>query len=111
MNANMAFNLGLMREADPAATIVGVDLWPPVAAHQWPALVEEFADLVSSLTRIAHDETNLARVLHPATAKEPAWTVGYKLAASVAKHNAYHLGQIVVLRRLLGAWREGPARI
>jgi uncharacterized damage-inducible protein DinB len=24
----------------------------------------------------------------------------------VADHNAYHLGQILVLRRLLGAWRD-----
>jgi hypothetical protein len=24
----------------------------------------------------------------------------------VADHNAYHLGQLVMLRRLLGAWRE-----
>ena len=27
-------------------------------------------------------------------------------ALLVADHNAYHLGQLVVLRRLLGAWRE-----
>jgi hypothetical protein len=27
-------------------------------------------------------------------------------ALLVADHNAYHLGQVVVLRRLLGAWRE-----
>ena len=25
-------------------------------------------------------------------------------ALSVADHNAYHLGQLVLLRRLLGAW-------
>jgi uncharacterized damage-inducible protein DinB len=24
----------------------------------------------------------------------------------VADHNAYHIGQLVVLRRLLGAWKE-----
>ena len=28
-------------------------------------------------------------------------------ALLVADHNAYHLGQLVVVRRLLGAWREG----
>ncbi len=27
-------------------------------------------------------------------------------ALLVADHNAYHLGQLVVVRRLLGAWRE-----
>ncbi len=29
-----------------------------------------------------------------------------KLACSVAKHNACHFGQTVVLRRLFGAWDE-----
>jgi uncharacterized damage-inducible protein DinB len=28
-------------------------------------------------------------------------------ALLVADHNAYHLGQLVVVRRLLGAWHEG----
>jgi hypothetical protein len=27
-------------------------------------------------------------------------------ALLVADHNAYHLGQLVVIRRLLGAWKE-----
>jgi len=27
-------------------------------------------------------------------------------ALLVADHNAYHLGQLVVIRRLLGAWAE-----
>jgi hypothetical protein len=25
----------------------------------------------------------------------------------VADHNAYHIGQLVMLRRALGAWRDG----
>jgi len=24
----------------------------------------------------------------------------------VADHNAYHLGQLIILRRLVGAWRD-----
>ena len=28
-------------------------------------------------------------------------------ALLVADHNAYHIGQLVLLRRLLGAWAEG----
>ena len=27
-------------------------------------------------------------------------------ALLVADHNAYHLGQIVIVRRLLGAWKD-----
>jgi hypothetical protein len=28
-------------------------------------------------------------------------------ALLVADHNAYHLGQLIVVRRLLGAWKDG----
>ncbi len=28
-------------------------------------------------------------------------------ALVLAAHNAYHVGQLVLLRRLLGAWKEG----
>jgi hypothetical protein len=30
-------------------------------------------------------------------------------ALLIADHNAYHIGQLVILRRLLGAWKEGKA--
>lgn len=60
-----------------------------------------------ALMRIAREAKDLDRVVYPAKGSESSWTVGYKLACSVAKHNAYHLGQIVVLRRLIGAWEGG----
>jgi len=28
----------------------------------------------------------------------------------VANHNSYHLGQLVLIRRMLGAWRKGTDR-
>ena len=59
---------------------------------------------MSQLEQVARDEDELGRVLYPEAGDEPAWTVGYKLALSVAKHNAYHLGQIALLRRLVEAW-------
>lgn len=103
MHANMQFNLGLIGSRDPKnAGEQGVS-WPEVTAQEWPGLVEAFLSDLSTLQQMAR-ETDLLRVLFPANKGQPAWTVGYKLAASVAKHNAYHLGQIVVLRRLIGAW-------
>ena len=106
MNANVQSNLSLIRAADPAKHAESVELWPTVSAEGWPRLVEEFLSGLRTLEQIAREGTGLDRVLYPATEREPAWTVGYKLACSVAKHNAYHFGQIVVLRRLLGAWDE-----
>lgn len=105
MNANVQFNLGLIRSAEPASYQNPVENWPRVEAGDWDKLVEQFITGLEELKRIALNSPSLDRILYPATA-EPAWTVGYKLAASVAKHNAYHLGQIAVLRRILGAWKE-----
>ncbi|MGH2374733.1 MAG: DUF664 domain-containing protein [bacterium] len=106
MDANMRFNLGLIRASAPAAYDERFESWPEVSAEGWPALLEEFFTHLRALTQVAREAQDLDRVLYPATDKDPSWTVGYKLACSVAKHNAYHLGQIVVLRRLIGAWEE-----
>ncbi|HET8999539.1 MAG TPA: hypothetical protein VFP86_07840 [bacterium] len=111
MLANMRFNLELIYAQDPACVEKPGELWPEVAADEWPVLSDEFIATLEALKHIAKTD-DLDRIVHPTTANEPAWTVGYKLACSVAKHNAYHLGQIVALRRLIGAWRDpaGPAR-
>jgi hypothetical protein len=104
MHSNVKFNLGLIRAADPSRYSERFENWPEVTARGWPELAETFLADLRELTKIAM-EADLDRILFPATDGSPAWTVGYKLAASVAKHNAYHFGQIVVMRRLLGAWR------
>lgn len=105
MLANMRFNLGLAQAQDPVRVGHPGELWPAVGADEWSAVLDEFLATLEALEQIAQTG-DLERVLYPMTADEPAWTVGYKLACSVAKHNAYHLGQIVVLRRLIGAWNE-----
>lgn len=106
MDSNMKFNLGLIMSQDPSASDERFEEWPQVSVDGWPALRDEFFTHLQALTQVARDAQDLGRVLYSATDKEPSWTVGYKLACSVAKHNAYHLGQIVVLRRLIGAWQE-----
>lgn len=104
MTSNVRFNLELIRSADPAAFKNPYDTWPTVSAEAWPELVETFFASMSELEQVARDKDKLGRVLYPEAGDEPGWTVGYKLALSVAKHNAYHLGQIALLRRLVGAW-------
>ncbi len=109
MTSNMKFNLGLIRAPDPARYDEAVENWPSVSVGEWPRVVEEFFAALAALERVAREGHGLERVLYPATAEAPAWTVGYKLASSVAKHNTYHLGQIVVVRRLIGAWAAASA--
>ena len=105
MLANMKFNLELIEADEPARYRNPYEAWPPVQAEQWPALATEFLATLERLKQLAREHA-LERVVYPANSDEPAWTVGYKLACSVAKHNAYHLGQIVVLRRSIGAWGD-----
>ena len=93
MNANVRFNLDLIRSPDPATFKNPYENWPNVSSETWPELVAEFLAGMAELGRVAREEA-LNRVLYPNTGTEPAWTVGYKLAVSVAKHNAYHFGQI-----------------
>lgn len=106
MTSNMKFNLGLIRAPDPLSYADRFEDWPEVTAAQWPGLVVEFLATLAALVRVARAEKDLGRIVYGATPTAPAWTVGYKLACSVAKHNAYHLGQIVVLRRLIGTWSD-----
>ena len=80
------------------------DYWPstetPPSATAWDESVKYFRkDLKSLENLIANPETDLF-------AKIP-WGDGqtiFREALLVADHNAYHLGQLVDVTRLLGAW-------
>ena len=80
--------------------------WPkeatPPSEDAWDKSVRDFqADLESMQKLVADSKSNLY---------EPfSWGDGQTLlreALLVADHNAYHLGQLVTLRRLLGAWKD-----
>ena len=77
--------------------------WPPDAApprrHAWKKSIEAFrADLAAMEARV--ESADLFRAI--------PWGDGQTVlreALLVADHNAYHLGQLVMVRRLLGAWK------
>ena len=80
--------------------------WPrteaPPSASAWNASIKKFRrDLKSIQDLVAHPKTDLyARI---------PWGDGQTVlreALLVADHNAYHLAQLVDVRRLLGAWPE-----
>ena len=72
--------------------------WPEVSPDDWPGLVADYltgisdfqALLIGDADRLSQaysdDQTNAGRLLN------------------IALHNAYHLGQIALLRRQLGLW-------
>ena len=78
--------------------------WPagdaPPDAAAWDASVAVFlADLKAMMDVVADPATDLfARIPHG-----QGQTI-LREAMLVADHNAYHLGQLVTVRRLLGAW-------
>jgi uncharacterized damage-inducible protein DinB len=75
-------------------------------AEPWSSLRERFLKGMIQAGAHAGDLPNLDREIRcPATPYFPAriMTVRDQLI-SLAGHNAYHLGRIVLLRQLLGAW-------
>jgi hypothetical protein len=80
------------------------DYWPkegaPADALAWEKSLQSFrADLKAMQELVANPTTDLfARIPHG-----EGQTI-LREALVVADHNSYHLGQIVLLRRLLGVW-------
>ena len=79
--------------------------WPegdsPPDSRSWEKSVQEFrADLQAMIDLVSDPETDLFdRIPHG-----DGQTI-LREALLVADHNAYHLGQMVFLRRCLGAWK------
>jgi hypothetical protein len=81
--------------------------WPaadtPPSARAWEKSVTAFRrDLTAMKKLVKNSKTDLFARISGGTGQ----TI-LREAMLVADHNAYHLGQLVMLRRLLGAWPEG----
>ncbi len=80
--------------------------WPdgdaPTDSQSWDKSVEAFrADLQAMIDLVADPDTDLfAQIPHG-----DGQTI-LREALLIADHNAYHLGQLVFLRRCLGAWEH-----
>lgn len=70
--------------------------WPKTDGSDWEALRQSFLEGLTELKRVAREE-DLARVVRGRD------TLGYELSLH-ANHNAVHLGQVILLRQMLGAW-------
>lgn len=80
--------------------------WPdsdcPPSPEAWErSLVSFQADLKAMTDLVANPKTDLFMPLSHGQGQ----TV-IREALLVADHNAYHLGQLVIVRRLLGTWRD-----
>lgn len=97
------FTRGVAGEAI-GPVVSAADGWPDAPARRWPEVCDDF---LSGLDRLAA----VVRELEPDAAVAPAFPVemlhGYTARdvwEHVAQHNAHHLGQVVILRQMLGLW-------
>jgi uncharacterized damage-inducible protein DinB len=81
------------------------EYWPgsqaPPDEHAWNKSVKGFEDDLKAMCALVTDEGTDLFVKIP---HGDGQTI-LREAMLVADHNAYHLGQMVLLRRLLGAWK------
>ena len=79
--------------------------WPPTPApptpEAWDASLRAFLEDLEALRRLVNDPS-VDLFAHPPPA--PAAPTLVREVLVVAAHNAYHLGQVVALRRAQGAW-------
>jgi len=84
--------------------------WPasaaPVGKSAWQATVRSFGDLLRKLESLADVEPEILnrQVRGNDAAQEAAVSSVYSVLWQTAAHNSYHVGQIALLRRCLGAW-------
>lgn len=84
---------------EPTPVAHASDGWPSVTAEEWPDLVRRYLAGLERYRALARDADALARPL----AKGRDRSVGAGVA-SYFVHEAHHLGQVILLRRMLGAW-------
>jgi uncharacterized damage-inducible protein DinB len=72
--------------------------WPTVTLEDWPRLKDEFLASLEQSREVARIPENLDRMI-----LNGSFSVGLRMVWFTG-HNAYHLGQVVFMRRVLGAW-------
>lgn len=97
-----AYLLGVFRGEDPAPVVRAADSWPQRsppdwAEADWEALKADLFRDQDALAAYAQDEAFMQQV----TGDERDRLVPL---TSFAGHGLYHLGQVVTVRQLLGAW-------
>lgn len=73
--------------------------WPTVTQGEWQGLVAQYLAGRERYKELAADETNLERRLRE---EHPTTVGGAVLDFHV--HEAHHLGQVILLRRMILAW-------
>ena len=90
----------------PVHASAGFPSGPDVAREDWDTLRQRFFRGNQQAAGIARDDDMLEQEIHcPSQPGQPVRTMSVReQLESLAAHNAYHFGRIVLLRQLAGAW-------
>ena len=85
--------------------VTAADAWPAVPATDWPHVLGRFEGGLARAAAFGEDLDRLANPIAPAIEFPPLAHFTIRDALThVAQHNSHHLGQIIVLRQLMGLW-------
>lgn len=110
INYWMDYELKRIRREQPAYPAHAAESWPtevaPASESEWNRTVTRFKELLAQLAALAESTPEVLARDVPATHPDHAKHSSSLLAVlwQTLVHNSYHVGQIAMLRRALGAW-------
>ena len=112
LNFWMEYELHRIKQADPPYPAHAGESWPshssPVSGGDWKQAEARFVALIGKLAALALSDPEFLNREVKATHAVHSQQSSSVLAVlwQTAVHNSYHVGQIVLLRRLLNSWPE-----
>lgn len=110
MNYWMDYELGRLAGERPAYPEHAAEGWPrgaePPSEAEWRAVEARFGALLQRMIELARDEAGAERnvpITNSAAHASQGVTQRDVLWQTLV-HNAYHLGQVATVRRMLGVW-------
>jgi uncharacterized damage-inducible protein DinB len=90
----------------PVNAAIGFAALPEDTVESWDHLLQRFLDGNQKAANLTEDESLLERLIRcPSQPGRPVRTMSVReQLESLAAHNSYHLGRIVLLRQLNQAW-------
>lgn len=109
MNFWMDYELKRIRREKPAYPIHASESWPtaaPSRGEEWVEAIVHFRNLLAELATLADSPLDLLAnevvATHPDHTKRSSSVLAVRWQTAV--HNSYHIGQVGLVRRSLGAW-------
>ncbi len=98
--------LDYMRNPDYQEKIWPDDYWPkekgPASDKEWDVSVKQYRKDLADLKKLV--KASKGKILDPLPHIKKGPSVFHEVLL-VIDHNSYHIGQLILIRRLLGAWR------